>query len=101
MDWKTEEFWSDCWETYEIDLLFKPNRKERGPTHPAIVYVPRALAPPEQSGRIVKQSTHLHVLPVLWKSGVVPPLSSYALMASTGTASFEQEQQAADVYRFL
>jgi hypothetical protein len=94
------EFWSDSWETYEIYLFFKPSRRERGHTHPATVYVPRAPAPAEQSSRSVKLNTNLHVVPVLGKSGAIPPLSSYARMASTGITSFEHGQHAADVYCF-
>ena len=67
------------------------NQTEESAVPPILLlYKPRALAPAEQSGRNVKQSTYLYVIPVLRKSGVILPLSSYDLMAHIRTALFEQ-----------
>jgi len=42
----------------------------------------------EKSGRVMKLTTHLHIIPTLRMSGAIPLISLYALMAWSGKTHF-------------
>jgi hypothetical protein len=60
-----------------IFLFTTASRPALGPIQPPIQWAPGALS----SGRGVKQTTHLHLVPRSRMSGATPPLPQYAFIA--------------------